>query len=104
MISRGIWRHPTVKGVCFSHECGWSRAPRPPADWPCRAPQAYQEREHLVDQSQLIAIIATAIRDVRVDYPAIEPGIAHESVPFAKAVLDALDKAGLKIVPKDTNG
>jgi len=55
----------------------------------------------LVDQSQLIAIIATAIRDVRVDYPAIEPGIAHESVSFAKAVLDALDKAGLKIVPKD---
>jgi hypothetical protein len=55
----------------------------------------------LVDQSRLIAIIATAIRDVRVDYPAIEPGIAHESVPFAKAVLDALDKAGLNIVPKE---
>jgi hypothetical protein len=54
----------------------------------------------LVDQSQLIAIIAKAIRDVRVDYPAIEPGLAHESVPFAKAVPDALDKASLEIVPK----
>ena len=47
--------------------------------------------------------IAKAIRDVRVDYPAIEPGVAHESVPFAKAVLDALDKANLEIVPKDEN-
>ena len=54
----------------------------------------------MVDQSQLIAIIAKAIRDVRVDYPAIEPGLAHESVPFAKAVPDALDKANLEIVPK----
>jgi len=57
----------------------------------------------LVDQNQLIAIIAKAIRNVRVDYPAIEPGVAHESVPFAKAVLDALDKANLEIVPKDEN-
>jgi hypothetical protein len=57
----------------------------------------------LIDQSQLISIIATAIRDMRIDYPAIEPGVSRESVPFASAVLDALDKAGLKIVPKDDN-
>ena len=54
----------------------------------------------LVDQTQLLAIIAKAICDVRVDCPLIEPGVAHESVPFAKAVLDALDKANLEIVPK----
>ena len=57
----------------------------------------------MVDQTQLIAIIAKAIRDVRVDCPAIEPGVAHESVPFAQAVLDALDKANLEIVPKSEN-
>jgi hypothetical protein len=53
-----------------------------------------------VDQTQLIAIIAKAIRDVRIDCRAIEPGVEHESVPFATAVLDALDKANLEIVPK----
>jgi hypothetical protein len=57
----------------------------------------------LVDQTQLIVIRAKAIRDVRIAYPAIEPGVAHESVPFAKAVLDALDKANLEIVPKGEN-
>jgi hypothetical protein len=54
----------------------------------------------LVEQSQLLSIIATAIRNMTIDYPAIEPGVARESVPFAKAVLKALDKAGLEIVPK----
>ena len=48
-------------------------------------------------------MIAKGIRDVRVDYPAIEPGVARESVPFSKAVLDALDKGSLEIVPKGEN-
>jgi len=55
------------------------------------------------DRGQVIAIIATAIRDTKTDYPAIEPGVTRESVPFAKAVLEALDKAGLKIVAKKEN-
>jgi len=55
----------------------------------------------MVDRNELIAIIAKAIRDVRIDCPAIEPGVAHESVPFAEAVLDALDRAGLKVVPNE---
>jgi len=55
----------------------------------------------LVKQSQLISIIATAIREMTIDYPAIEPGVVRESVPFAKAVLSALDQAGLEIVPKN---
>jgi hypothetical protein len=52
----------------------------------------------MLDRNELIAIIAKAIRDVRIDCPAIEPGVAHESVPFAKAALDALDGAGLEVV------
>jgi hypothetical protein len=55
----------------------------------------------LVEQRQIIAIMAAAIRDMRVDYPAIEPGVARESIPFVKAVLNALDKAGLEIVQKE---
>jgi hypothetical protein len=55
----------------------------------------------MVDRNELIAIIAKAIRDVRINCPAIEPGVAHESVPFAEAVLDALDRAGLKVVPNE---
>jgi hypothetical protein len=55
----------------------------------------------MVDRNELIAIIAKAIRDVRIDCPAIEPGVAHESVPFAEAALDALDRAGLRIVPNE---
>jgi hypothetical protein len=54
----------------------------------------------LIDQAKLIAIIAAAIRNTDSDYPAIEPGVARETVPWAKAVLDALDGAGLEIVPK----
>jgi hypothetical protein len=55
----------------------------------------------LVEQRQIIAIMTAAIRDMRVDYPAIEPGVARESIPFVKAVLNALDKAGLEIVQKE---
>jgi hypothetical protein len=54
----------------------------------------------LVEQTQLISIIETAIREMGIDYPAIKPGVARESVPVAKAVLNASDKAGLEIVRK----
>jgi hypothetical protein len=54
----------------------------------------------LIDKREIIKVIAGAIQNARVDFPAIEPGIRRESVPFAEAILDALDRAGLTIVQK----
>jgi hypothetical protein len=62
----------------------------------------------MVDQNQFIGLIATAIRDMRANYRDIGPGTTRdrifegneESVPFAKAILVALDQARFEIVPK----
>jgi hypothetical protein len=57
-----------------------------------------------------ITIVAVAIRDIAESYPASGFGTMRDqiyepndqSVPFAQAILAALDIAGYKIVPKDS--
>ena len=63
---------------------------------------------NLADQFQLISIIAAAIRESRISHPDAGAGTTHDNlyqgnedtIPVAKAVLFALDEAGLEIVPK----
>jgi hypothetical protein len=63
----------------------------------------------MTDQNQLIAIIATAIRDMRPNNPSTGSGTTRDrifegneqSIPFANAILTALDQAGFEIVLKE---
>ncbi|MES0002390.1 hypothetical protein NKJ90_26985 [Mesorhizobium sp. M0051] len=56
----------------------------------------------------IVGIIATAIRDMRAEYPGTGEGTTRDqifegnenSIPLAKAAILALDKAGYKIVAK----
>jgi len=62
----------------------------------------------LTDQFAIISIIATAIRDSRIDNPDTDTGTVRdrifegneETIPIAKAVTAALSEAGYEIVPK----
>jgi hypothetical protein len=62
----------------------------------------------LADEFQIISIIATAIRDSRINFSDAGNGTVRDrifqgnedTIPFAKAILAALDEAGLEIVPK----
>jgi hypothetical protein len=59
----------------------------------------------MTDQFQLTAIIATAIRECRLEAPGQqgrpqEPGNTEEAHCIAKAVLTAIADAGYRISPK----
>jgi len=57
----------------------------------------------------VLALIANAIHRARIDFPQAAPGTTHDdqwvssedAALFAKAALAALDRAGLKVVPKE---
>ena len=63
----------------------------------------------MTDQFALVSVIATAIRDSRANFPDAGDGKTHDrifqgnedTIPFAKAVIAALDAAGYQIVPKE---
>ncbi len=67
-----------------------------------------KQEEGLNDQFAIISIIATAIRDSGINNPADAGTVGdgtfegnEETIPFAKAVVAALEGAGYEIVPKE---